>query len=185
VIYKTIQEALDATHENIEERKELAVRGPGNLLVAEVRDLGDGYQLGAVEVKSELDWSKLTNRHIVMRVDGRTCPVCGRTGEITGSVVVPMTASGNLMTGLDPENCVGCHDTMTTHGRAPRRYAADGRWRHTTTVETISEATKRWEVPPPRTLGTPHRAFRVCCRRQLEALRPATSTTPWGCRWRR
>ncbi len=55
-----------------------------------------------------------------------TCSVCGRTSTPIGEWAVPGVASGGLVGGLDPENCVGCHDVMTSHGVAPRVFNADG-----------------------------------------------------------
>jgi hypothetical protein len=47
------------------------------------------------------------------------CAVCGKTGTVTNEWVRPGVASGLIMTGLDPENCAGCHNTLRSHGYAP------------------------------------------------------------------
>ena len=43
------------------------------------------------------------------------CQVCGRTAERSGNWVRPGVAAGELITGLDPQNCHGCWDTMKQH----------------------------------------------------------------------
>lgn len=55
-----------------------------------------------------------------------TCEVCGRTSEAIGEWQVPGIASGGLVGGLDPQNCAGCHDGLTSHGVDPRIFNADG-----------------------------------------------------------
>ena len=47
------------------------------------------------------------------------CPLCGKAGEVHGNWVRPSVASGDLITGLDVENCAGCWDTMARSGIAP------------------------------------------------------------------
>jgi hypothetical protein len=54
------------------------------------------------------------------------CPVCGRTGHQSGEWVRPGVAAGELMTGLDPQNCSGCWDTMAQNGIAPSTFITDG-----------------------------------------------------------
>ena len=55
-----------------------------------------------------------------------TCEVCGRTSRAIGEWAVVGIASGGLVGGLDPQNCAGCHDVMTSHGVVPRIFNADG-----------------------------------------------------------
>jgi hypothetical protein len=113
-MYENLDAALAAALEQTDARKSLAARGPSYVLVADVRRVGERYELGDVSVVLELDSNVNPNRHIVLRVDGRICPVCGRVGDTTHTWARPAVASGNLMTGLDPVHCVGCHDTLTT-----------------------------------------------------------------------
>ena len=69
------------------------------------------------------------------------CPVCGRTGQESGEWVRPGVAAGELMTGLDPQNCSGCWDTMTKNGIAPGTFTAD------------DSGNQRWEsFPRPATV---------------------------------
>jgi len=68
------------------------------------------------------------------------CPVCGKTGRQSGDWVRPGVAAGELMTGLDPQNCPGCWNTMTRNGIAPGTFTADG------------NGNQRWEsFPRPAT----------------------------------
>lgn len=53
------------------------------------------------------------------------CPVCGRTGQQPGEWVRPGVAAGELMAGLDPQNCLGCWDTMAQSGIAPGTFITD------------------------------------------------------------
>lgn len=53
------------------------------------------------------------------------CPMCSKTGEQSGAWVQPNVAAGELMAGLDPENCVGCWDTMSKNGIAPGTLTKD------------------------------------------------------------
>jgi hypothetical protein len=55
-----------------------------------------------------------------------TCPTCGKTGERSGDWVRPGVATGDMMTGLDPENCVECWDTMASWGISPGILTSDG-----------------------------------------------------------
>lgn len=48
------------------------------------------------------------------------------TSESEQVVGHPLRRRVIIMLGLDPANCAGCHDTMTTHGIAPRLFAPDG-----------------------------------------------------------
>jgi hypothetical protein len=48
-----------------------------------------------------------------------TCPDCGRTGNVTQELVQPaMGVTMLLMTGLDPDGCDGCRETLDSHGYA-------------------------------------------------------------------
>ena len=67
------------------------------------------------------------------------CPECGKTGERTGGWVRPGMAAGDLMTGLDPEECVGCWDVMAKHGIAPG------------ILTTGADGDQKW-VPIPRSV---------------------------------
>lgn len=116
----TVEDALLVARNNMDVSRELASRGPGYVMVAEVRPARGGYELKAVVVIPEFRWTSTPYRHVVKRVDGHTCPVCGRQMTDEGVRVRPRTAAGGFVSGLDPANCVGCHDTMTTHGIAPR-----------------------------------------------------------------
>jgi hypothetical protein len=53
------------------------------------------------------------------------CPTCGKTGERSGDWVRPGVAAGDLMSGLDPENCLGCWDAMAQRGISPGIFATD------------------------------------------------------------
>jgi len=53
-------------------------------------------------------------------------PVCGKTGQQSGDWVRLGVAAGELLTALDPQNCPGCWDTMTTNGLAAGTFTADG-----------------------------------------------------------
>jgi hypothetical protein len=53
------------------------------------------------------------------------CPACGRTGQQSGQWVRPGVAAGDLVAGLDPQNCSGCWDTMTHAGIAPGIFTTD------------------------------------------------------------
>ena len=67
------------------------------------------------------------------------CTVCGRTGQVTSSWAKVGEASGVIMTGLDPENCSGCHSALRQAGYATMRWSRqpDGTWLAS-------------PVPPPR-----------------------------------
>lgn len=68
------------------------------------------------------------------------CPVCGRAGQRSGEWVRPDIAAGELVAGLDPQNCHGCWDTMTKNGIAPGTFTAHG------------SGTQKWEsFPRPAT----------------------------------
>jgi hypothetical protein len=48
-----------------------------------------------------------------------TCPACGKTGNVTREVTQPATgAVVLLMTGLDPDGCDGCRETLNSHSYA-------------------------------------------------------------------
>ena len=125
MVYESLEDVLEAARDNGDASRELAARGPGYVMVAETREVAGGFELQAVTVHPELGWNTTSKRHVVKTVDGRKCPVCGRTGAETGQWATA-AAAGSLMTGLDPVNCIGCHDTYTTHGRVPREFAPDG-----------------------------------------------------------
>ncbi|CCB73104.1 MULTISPECIES: hypothetical protein [Streptomycetaceae] len=55
-----------------------------------------------------------------------TCPDCGKVGTVTHEWVKPGVASGTIMTGLDPDNCEGCRETLNKHGYAVVRQNPDG-----------------------------------------------------------
>jgi hypothetical protein len=122
--FTTLEEAEDAARDNLELRKKLAESGQGYVMVADISN-GGAYEVRDVRVIRFEDYKVGSSSRIVMEVDGRTCPVCGRVGEITGQFAAP-AGSGDIMTGLDPENCVGCFDTMKTYGRTARNFKADG-----------------------------------------------------------
>ena len=125
-IYDSVNDAIEVARDNSDACADLARRGPSHVVVAEVIAVGTGYEIRAVTVESELDWNTTPNRYVVKRVDGRTCPLCGLIATDAGSWAVPGVAAGSFVGGLDPENCVACHDTFTTHGIAPRRHFPDG-----------------------------------------------------------
>src|SRR5581483_12027844 len=100
-------------------------RGLGHVLVAEVRPAPGGFELVSVTVDPEHRWSTTPQRHVVKRVDGSTCPLCGRIASESGSWATAR-AGGSFKTGLDPVNCVGCWDTYATTGDAPIEFASDG-----------------------------------------------------------
>ena len=54
------------------------------------------------------------------------CPVCDRIGQQSGEWMLPSVAAGELLAGLDPQNCHGCWDTMAQNGIAPGTFVADG-----------------------------------------------------------
>ena len=60
----------------------------------------------------------MTTGWISMPADTLTCPTCGKTGTVTGDWVKPGVASGTIMTGLDPEHCDGCRETLNQNGYA-------------------------------------------------------------------
>jgi hypothetical protein len=67
VAYQSLQDALDVARDNMDARKELAARGPGHVVVAEVRPVGSGFELAAVTVEAKHAWSTTPmQRHIVM-----------------------------------------------------------------------------------------------------------------------
>ena len=44
-----------------------------------------------------------------------TCPTCGKTGTVTEKLVQPAMGVGMmLMTGLDPDNCDDCCETLNS-----------------------------------------------------------------------
>lgn len=120
-VYRTVDEALAIAAENIEARKELARRGLGYVIVAEVRDVAGGVELRAVSVHSEMGWDTTSARHLVLRFDPSTCAVCGRGMTDAGQWHVPGVAGGHFVGGLEPDRCVGCYDTMVAQGIAPIR----------------------------------------------------------------
>jgi len=124
--YVTLDEALEAARSSESARRELARRGLGHVMVAEVSRGGVGYRLVATTVEPDGSWHTSINRHVVMTTDGRTCPVCGLTGEVTQHWVRPGVASGSFITGLNPSGCAGCHDTLTTYGVAPMEIRGAG-----------------------------------------------------------
>jgi hypothetical protein len=113
-IYKTRGEALAAARDSISGRKDLAVRGPGYVLVGEVRQVGGGYELRGTTVHAEHEWRTTPDREIVLRNDGSTCPVCGRKATPAGDWAIPGKMGGHFVGGLEPAECVGCWDTMST-----------------------------------------------------------------------
>lgn len=126
VNYPSLQDALRVARDDyIAERKELARRGPGYVMIGRVRNVDGRFELDSVRVIAEHEWERAPHEFVVMRTQGLICPVCGRTGT-KGGDWTSATAAGVLVTGLDPANCAGCHDTMTTHGVAPRLFAPDG-----------------------------------------------------------
>ncbi len=56
--------------------------------------------------------------------------MCGKAGERSGDWVRPGVAAGDLMMGLDPENCSGCWDAMTKEGIAPGIFTANANGGH-------------------------------------------------------
>lgn len=68
-----------------------------------------------------------------------TCPVCGKTGTETGAWDKPGVAAGTIMTGLDPENCKGCVDTLNRNGYAVVVTQGDGTVRTAVEGEFASE----------------------------------------------
>lgn len=124
--YKSLNDALEVARENMPARKELASKGPGYVMVAEVLNVDGEYELRAVTVHAEHEWQTSGNRYIVRRVEGLTCPVCEKTGSATGAWTVPGMANGPIVTGLDPDTCAGCHDTLTHQGIAPTEFRRDG-----------------------------------------------------------
>jgi hypothetical protein len=54
-----------------------------------------------------------------MTTDRIECPECKRVGETTKSWVIPGTASGVFMQGLDPEDCETCRAVLEQNGYAP------------------------------------------------------------------
>jgi hypothetical protein len=126
VNYPSLQEALRIARDDYRaERRQLAARGPGHVMIGRVRNIDGRFELDDVRVIAEHEWARAPHEYVVMRVEGLTCPVCGRTGT-TGGEWRTSNAVGVLVTGLDPANCAGCHDTLTTHGIAPRLFAPDG-----------------------------------------------------------
>jgi prophage regulatory protein len=126
VNYPSLQDALRIARDDyFSERKELARRGPGNVMIGRVRNIDGRFELDSVRVLAEHEWNREPHEYVVIRVEGLRCPVCGRLGT-SGGEWRSTNAVGVLVTGLDPENCVGCHDTLTTHGIAPRIFAPDG-----------------------------------------------------------
>jgi len=124
--YPSLQEALRIARDEFpDERRELAARGPGHVMIGRVRNIDGRFELDSVRVIREHEWERAPHEYVVMRPDGLTCPVCGKTGT-TGGEWFTANAVGVIVTGLDPENCGGCHDTLTTHGIAPRLFAKDG-----------------------------------------------------------
>jgi hypothetical protein len=120
-VYRTLQDALDVAAENTTARKELARRGVNHIIVADVVPDASGYSLRAVTVESWGGWTGTSTQHIVVQSSSLQvfhCPVCTRTGEQASDIVSPVMR-GVLIVGLDPEHCVGCHDTLTTRGAAP------------------------------------------------------------------
>jgi hypothetical protein len=122
--FKTLEEAEDAARDNLELRKKLAESGQGCVMVADISN-GGAYEVRDVRVIRLEDYKVGSSTRILMEVDGRTCPVCGRTVKVDGQWV-SYPASGTLMTGLDPEDCVGCFDTYRAYGGAPIKRAPDG-----------------------------------------------------------
>ena len=124
--YPSLQDALRvARDEYIEARRTLAQRGPGYVMIGRVRNVDGRFELDAVRVIAEHEWERAPHEYVVMRTNGLTCPVCGKTGTTGGEWSTPR-AMGVLITGLDPADCAGCHDTMTTYGVAPRLFLSDG-----------------------------------------------------------
>lgn len=123
-LYQNVQDALLVAAENTPARKELASRGVNSVIVADVVPVAGGYELRAVTVENWGTWHKSSTQHIVREsghLDDFTCPVCTRQGT-KGAEWVAANARGPVIVGLDPESCVGCHDTMTTRGVAPTRF---------------------------------------------------------------
>jgi hypothetical protein len=126
VNYPSLQDALRVARDDfLEERKQLAARGPGYVMIGGVRNIDGRFELDSVRIIAEHEWERAPHEYVVMRPDGLTCPVCGKTGT-TGGEWRTSNAVGAIVTGLDPATCASCHDTLTTHGIAPRLFAPDG-----------------------------------------------------------
>jgi len=124
--YPSLQEALRIARDDFpDERRELAARGPGHVMIGRVRNVDGRFELDSVRIIAEHEWKRAPHEYVVMRPDGLTCPVCGKAGT-TGGEWRTSNALGVLGTGLDPADCAGCHDTLPTHGIAPRLFAPDG-----------------------------------------------------------
>ena len=53
-----------------------------------------------------------------MTVNTLTCLTCGKVATVTHHSERPGVASGPLMTGMNPEHCEACWDTLSSHGYA-------------------------------------------------------------------
>lgn len=121
-IYPTVQDALAIADENMDARKELARQGPNHMIVAEIGLRPGGFELRAVTVQPWAVQTPSPATQYIVRDAGHPetfeCPVCTRSGTITRQVIAPR-GTVPIVEGLDPEHCVGCHDTLTTRGRPP------------------------------------------------------------------
>jgi len=138
--FKTLAEALDPKTIDVRVRAELAKMGALYLVTAKVVQVGAEWDRQSVEVRSEMGGSTLTSdEYVVMRFGGLTCPVCVRTGERTvGGWVIPGSAAGNFIVGLDPRSCPACFDTLVNNGVTPGELD-DGQW------TTFSRPKWEWE----------------------------------------
>ena len=70
--------------------------------------------------------SMISTGQVLMPADTLTCPTCGKTGTVAGNWVQPGVATGTTMTGLDPEHCEGCRETLEKNGYAIVRLNLNG-----------------------------------------------------------
>jgi len=120
-VYATLEDALSVAADSGDALKELARLGPFHWIVAEVMPVPGGFTIKAVTVEPQTAIRPTLNRGVVLdggHMETFDCPVCKRSGKKEGQWSTSM-ASGELMIGLDPANCVGCYDTMITRGVAP------------------------------------------------------------------
>jgi hypothetical protein len=54
-----------------------------------------------------------------------TCRMCGLKGEISGTWIKG-NFSGDIISGLNPENCSGCWDLMQQNGAISWKLSSDG-----------------------------------------------------------
>ena len=86
--YSTLEDAQLAARLDVEKLYALAERGPGHVMVAEIRNVDGAFELVAVAIEPEGTAGSAPNRYVVKRTESLTCPVCWADGsEVAGEVV--------------------------------------------------------------------------------------------------